>query len=979
MADRLTQSGKSAYEFAVSQTGQGILKCSIAYLIGSLATFVPAFANFIGKGQDSKHLVATCTVYFHPARTIGSMHEATVLAFVAFCYAAFISFTSMGISMLFGKQDLLEIGHAIVLIVFCGGGLGFVAWTKQFFGHPLVNVACSLASLGSITILVKEGSIQAGSFSDDKVVQVLLMVIMGVIATMLVNFIVLPVRARVQLNKDLTRNTDLLGEILIVITRSFLLGQQSVLADGKQLEKDHQASLTSMKKNLIEAQREHYVLGTEGQYLVEKSVVECLERLSQDLGGLKSSALAQFSMLKSIVGPGGGTTPQQHAPLSSPNFLPADSAMSPSQQSPGQETSLGPILEAPEENEAFVQPSNGLAPDSNSPVSIFVNFVNQLGPPAKSLVYTLKQILDDLPFQSGSVVAVNEHFRSSLRQAIDMYRQSRKDALEHLYSTRSKAISRRQSVVDDRQTVQSFLDANGSVKKAAIEAVADFEEVSASCGHFSFALLDFAEDMLQYLELLEELKTVTDPKYRKRTWKWLKFWRHHGMEAAQPPMYDTFHEDDENQRTVHDIPSPIHKADHFADPEMQKQHRSWTYSLYRRLRVFRRDDVKFAIKVGIGAALYALPAFLPSTRSFFTHWRGEWGLVSYMVVCSMTIGASNTTGINRFIGTGIGACCAILAWIVSNHEGRANPWLLGFIGWLMALGCFYIIIEKGDGPMGRFILLTYNLGALYAYSLSVHDDDNDDDEGGIDPAIWEIVGHRVASVVVGCLWGIFITRFIWPTSARRKLKDGLCILWLRMSLIWRRDPLAMFLLGEPKSSYMDIREEAQLQSFLSYLDSLRKAASSEFELRGPFPDKITSRVVESTQRMLSNFHAMNVVISKNLQCTPGEAAVLRYTREDRFALSARISHLFSVLASSLKLEYPLNDVLPNIENRRDNLLAKIFEFRRSEQGSLATEQDYELLYAYVLVTGQLAQDIQAVITELENLFGTLNEDNLKLQ
>ena len=70
----------------------------------------------------------------------------------------------------------------------------------------------------------------------------------------------------------------------------------------------------------------------------------------------------------------------------------------------------------------------------------------------------------------------------------------------------------------------------------------------------------------------------------------------------------------------------------------------------------------------------------------------------------------------------------------------------------------------------------------------------------------------------------------------------------------------------------------------------------------------------------------------------------RYTREERFALAARISHLFSVLASSFKLEYPLNDVLPNIENRRDALLAKIFEFRRSNNE--ATEADYELLYAY---------------------------------
>lgn len=277
------------------------------------------------------------------------------------------------------------------------------------------------------------------------------------------------------------------------------------------------------------------------------------------------------------------------------------------------------------------------------------------------------------------------------------------------------------------------------------------------------------------------------------------------------------------------------------------------------------------------------------------------------------------------------------------------------------------------------MLLTYNLCALYAYSLSVHDDDNDDDEGGIDPAIWDIVLHRLVAVVVGTIWAIIITRLIWPISARRKLKDGLCVLWLRMSLIWKRDPLAMFLLGEPRSSYMDIREEATLHSFLTYIDSLRSAAGSEFELRGPFPDKIVGRIIERTRRMLDAFHAMNVVIAKELKCTPGEAAVLRYTREQRFALSTRISHLFSVLASSYKLEYPLNDALPSIENSRDRLLARISEFRQTKEGTeVATEGDYELLYAYVLVTGQLASDIDAVSGEIETLFGTLNEDNLKL-
>lgn len=45
--------------------------------------------------------------------------------------------------------------------------------------------------------------------------------------------------------------------------------------------------------------------------------------------------------------------------------------------------------------------------------------------------------------------------------------------------------------------------------------------------------------------------------------------------------------------------------------------------------------MKYAAKVGAGAVLYAMWSFFPSTRAFYSHWRGEWGLLSYMLVCSM--------------------------------------------------------------------------------------------------------------------------------------------------------------------------------------------------------------------------------------------------------------------------------------------------------------------------------------------------------
>lgn len=1043
---------QQAWAFALSPTGQGIFKCSLGYLIGSLATFVPAIAQIFGSRQDSKHMVATVAVYFHPARTVGSMYEATVIGLIAFLYAALISGGSMGVSILFAKADLLAFGHTVILIVFVAGGFGLLAFVKQYLGNPLVNVGASLASLATINVLIREGSVQAGVFSMYKVTQNLGMTIMGIAIAAVVNILVLPTWARRKLSQEMEKNTDLLGEMLISITRAFLHGREKDLEDDyyKTLAKEHQESLNAMKKNLIEAKREHYMVGNKRVYAVEAKIVQCLVGLAQDLGGLRSAAMAQFDFIneaRSEESPPPGPAANQW--IASP--------ATPSQQDQQQFfNGLDIIRESPEErcnslpNDAtasheherahstpwalfrsfsndFVASNGTATPKSvddaselpqiatraerninanlaKSPGDMFVAFMSQLGPPTKSLVFTLKQVLDELPFKAVKKswspwaprdveVAINDQIVSSLREAIELYRESRTAALSSLYQNRAinAALNAHHGTPSAFSTRAPNTPAAGSpvegrhapkhaktlFDRRPEEVLADIEEVSACCGHFSFSLLDFAEDVLKYLDILEELKLEMD--HPRRTWNWLIPWRTRGPSKTGLLRRSTFPEGNDDPDTNIIIPSPGRKADSFANPQRAAANRPWYYAIYKAFRFFRRDDVRFAVKVGLGAAIYAMPAFVEETRPFFLLWRGEWGLVSYMVVCCMTVGAANTTGFNRIYGTCIGALCAIVTWLISNKDGEANPYLLAFLGWVMSLVGFYIIVAKGNGPMGRFIFLSYNLVALYSYSLSIHDDDNDDDEGGIDPAIWNIALHRIVGVSAGTIWAIIVCRWIAPISARHKLREGLCVLWLRMGLIWKRDPLAMLLLGAPTTSYMDIREEAELQSFLGSLRSMRKAANSEFEFQGPFPDKEIGVMLERSGRMLDAFHAMNVAITKNLHFTEGEAAVLKYTRPERFALSARISHLFTVLASSIKVEYPLNDVLPNIEERRDKLLGKISQYRLTAEGrELTTEQDYEMLYAYVLVTGQLMKDIQAVGQELEMLFGSLNEENLKL-
>jgi hypothetical protein len=493
----------------------------------------------------------------------------------------------------------------------------------------------------------------------------------------------------------------------------------------------------------------------------------------------------------------------------------------------------------------------------------------------------MKGVLNELPFGPGPQyeITFSEDFHRNLTVAKGLFISARREALEVLYTQRI------------------------TVKTRPLDVDAAYEEVAASCGHFSSCLEDFADDTLAYLNILQELKSALHDPSRKRSWSWMKLswswmrlWHGRTVQDQNRDEEDAaFSPPSEVEAQPSRVPSPGH-FQNIREQKVVKNYRntaSLSYRIWRALGVLRREDVKYAIKVGLGAMLFASFSFIPSTRPWYSRWRGEWGLLSYMLVCSMTIGASNTTGLQRFIGTCIGAALAILGWILSSDEAV----VLALFGWLVSIGCFYIILVEGKGPMGRFVLLTYNLSALYAYSLSVKDQEDDDDEGGVSPEIWGIVLHRVVSVMAGCIWGIIVTRLIWPISARKKVKDGTALLWLRMGLIWKRDPLQMLIEGPMRSAYMDIREAIELQRFLFRLEALKTAASYEFDLRGPFPNELYDRILDATGRMLGAFHAMQVVISKDIKASRGETELLHYTRLERMELSARISHLFSGMFS----------------------------------------------------------------------------------
>jgi hypothetical protein len=292
-----------------------------------------------------------------------------------------------------------------------------------------------------------------------------------------------------------------------------------------------------MEKNLIEAQREHYLLGSERQWHIEAKLVRCLNRLSQNIGGLRSAASTQFSILRKALDQNidtermpftwstGTSSPakSRNGSVSRSGLLDVineDSEDSDGRASNGNNTWDGSSTPSRSRvsfhDIAWKVAKSGTSTPGNdllAPADMFVMFIDQLGPPAKSLVFTLKQMLDELQFARNGTVAFDERFPTHLRSAIELYTDSRNKALELLYKSKSMSGPR------------------------PVEVLADLEEVAASCGHFSFSLLDIAEEALAYLDLLEELHAEIERTPKRRTWYWLMFWRRTNEVDEQPRSF----------------------------------------------------------------------------------------------------------------------------------------------------------------------------------------------------------------------------------------------------------------------------------------------------------------------------------------------------------------------------------------------------------------------------------------------------------
>lgn len=903
---------------------RNVLKASLAYLIGSLVVYTP-FGKIYGL-SDNKHMVATIATYFSPARTSGSMTESTLFVLFAVAYSFFLSFMSMVTSAFFYGIDMIEIGYVIDILVFCGVGIGSISFMKQHVNTPTFTQACTVAFISLIVILTKEGNVQAGILSIDKLFQNFALIFSGIVISTVLCYTIWPQSAVEELKRTLNKSLGCYSQMLGQITDSFLSGGNLKTPEYEKLNEQMVSHFTKLESSLSDAKYELLLTGREREYNLIKKMVASCHRLASHMGGLTSSVQVQWHLL------------QDDAASSSNDYSSASSG-----------NSVVSIEELTSRVNSFEQLANMTSPNNEDAVAsgennnttseLFQVFVNHLGPPLRLFSQTLRNLMNQMAFDTNLENNFDIKMVSNLRAASCSYSSARAKALKSLYQ---------------HDIFQSEFD---------VETMADEEGIAASCGNFSYVLEAFGMEMEIFVSVLEEYHEVVNNK-QKKTFDWIQFWSKESSSSAheREPLLGNEQQQEQQEEVLN-----LHKSYFHKQPKID---RGFGYKLWKGMRIFRRTDVKFGIKVGIGAALFAVPAFMDKIRPVFGRWRGEWGLITYSIIMAKSIGGTLKTVRIRIGGTLIGAGFAYLTWQAFPN----NPYMLAFVGWLLALPSFWIILYwKTNNPFGRFILLTYNITALYTYSLSRNDNEDDDDEGGKHPLVADIAFHRFVSVTVGTLWALLITVLFWPNSARRQFKDTLSVQLMRMGLVWKSDPLEA-----EKHAVRGVKGEHQLKATMAELKLLLSQATEELRMKGPYPEKEHKSILKSTQNIIDIFQNMSVLVAKFRNPSDKEIEMIDQTRADRKEISSRIFLFFYLVSSAVRMGIPLPDKLPSTEHAIDRMLAKLNEFRQQSINEPADEEDFVLFYSYILATIMIAEELSRIAINIQQLYGVIEDETLEV-
>ncbi|KAF9306088.1 hypothetical protein BGZ74_007678 [Mortierella antarctica] len=699
--------------------------------------------------------------------------------------------------------------------------------------------------------------------------------------------------------------------LLKLLTKTFLLeddmtpfGSESV----QRLIESQVKSFSALANSLEEAQLEYPAIDIK-KY---EQCVKSINTLAQYLNGLRSSCGLQYDMMKKDEQRNPQAPDSQSSTLSGARGHGIGMRMS--------SFSLIGSLRSDQDQSASAD---------------LIEFLDHVGKPMKSLALTckltiehLQEIFSNSDSERGELLrresSKNRHSKQALRQsgsesgemfsdttaeagsgsdsrkypslvlmqlnlakALDIFEAANSKALKRFYSHQSKRRSgyftrpfgpKKHMSAPTLQDLSARTGINsepGESQDALFEKAPVGEQIFLIY-FFVFNLMEFSKELAHLVSCVEILVGGDEDltlwiARNQQTW-WRRIWF----------LITGFPRRLRKVTAVQDI------FDNFAPSTFLQK---WSTRLWKFLHVFRSFQVKYAAKAAISTMVLLIPAFVDWTRPYFVQYRGEWAIISMLIVMVPTVGGTNIVGLYRILGTVIGCYVGVAVYVLFP----ADDILLPICCFLFAVPNFYLVLCSSYPRIGQVTLLAFNLVLIQTYnrrngdgSVPPDDDDEDDDISGnpfsarrilhatssimADPLprnpgsvsdVWTIAFRRAVAVSLGVVIGVAVTSYVWPYEARVELRKGLSDLLLNISWLYNR-LVSVYSTNLDRVSMVPSQERSQ-QSRTRFQALLRKTTYQE---RFQNPEVEINRTINGEGEMdieMMNKEFMAIELSLQLQ------------------------------------------------------------------------------------------------------------------
>ncbi|OCF31531.1 hypothetical protein I316_06730 [Kwoniella heveanensis BCC8398] len=982
-----------------------IFKCSLSYLIASLFTFVPFLAELLStqseidahgrityKPLNQAHMVATIVVYYNPAKTMGSMLLSVRYCFVLAILASIISLAAMGTIELFDhfspshgqSWDVIsEAGDWVVCILWIGGTMGVLAWSKVWVNNPSYNSGCSMAAITIYSVVIKEGAIP-------RLLEILMVVGAGVLITNVVCFTVFPSSATSCLQNSISTSLNSFSTLLDLLTSTFLL-EKTVIKENRVSIKDaiksHSTGFKKLKTDLSEAKAER-VLDSRirGPKLhLYDAALASLARLAQHLSSLRSSTRLQESLIRAVregkVNMEIFATDRNHAKLSM--------------------SIIGKIDEIPR------PPVHGDT-DIETSVRLFLKFREMAGDQMDTLNTRCDEALEAvqaLSHQSIHKASIDlPSIQENLATALADFSESSSGAIKRVYAGPRRA--RGVYEIDSDSDCAFDPAGDGASEVSDLRDEEGLEEGPNETVFlvyfFLFTFEEFAREMLFLLDTMHEIITAKhmsawdhiksvftaerSKKERKTQYMYKQLQNLVPIDpsALQPP------------------PFPITRRDSSGSVLTREQRLVTVWgrikqAFWRLGSRLGEPDMRYAIKTGLGGAILAAPAYTEAGRPLFLHYRGEWALIAYLAAISQTVGQTNWLSLARVVGTIIGGTVAVIAFKLFPGNNVALP----IFGFFFSVPCYYVITQMPDySNAGRFILLTYNLSCLYTYNVGSR----------ANVTVEQIAVQRSTAVIIGVLWAAAVSRWWWPFTARRELRLGLSDFCLDLSYLYSKlvktysrgaqDDLnhseeasrgdeesgehSPLLTGgkewQPHGSQTVkhfMAMEMHLQTQLVTLRGLLAQTKNEPRLKGPFAFAFYNEVLLSCERMLDRLHSMRCVTTRSEWWAAMREEFVVPVNRQRREMAGNVILYFYTLSAGFRTRTPLPPYLPPAEQARQTLVQAIRDLDVVRRRSVRGGGRHLLYFAYATAMQEVIAELDYLGRMMQEAYGVISQSTVE--